>query len=68
LKRRRGEHISNPDKPEFWFNSKTMQVEEGKQVLAIYRIGPFDSREAAAHAFEILKARSDAWKEEDEED
>jgi len=67
LKRRRGEHISNKDKPEFWFNTKTMQVETGKQVLALYRIGPFESKEAAAHAFEILKARSEAWDKEDEE-
>ena len=45
-----------------------MQVETGKQVLALYRIGPFESKEAAAHAFEILKARSEAWDKEDKED
>jgi hypothetical protein len=44
-----------------------MKVEEGKQVLALYRIGPFESREAASHAFEILKARSDSWREEEED-
>jgi hypothetical protein len=68
LKRRRGELISNNEKPEFWFNTKTMQVETGKQDLAMYRIGPFDTKEAASHAFEILKARSEAWDKEDEED
>jgi len=45
-----------------------MQVETGKQDLAMYRIGPFDTKEAASHAFEILKARSEAWDKEDEED
>ena len=45
-----------------------MKVEEGKQALALYRIGPFETREAASHAFEILKARSDAWSEQEEEE
>ena len=45
-----------------------MKVEEGKQALALYRIGPFETREAASHAFELLKARSDAWSEEEEEE
>jgi hypothetical protein len=45
-----------------------MKVEEGKQVLALYRIGPFQTRDAASRAFEILKARSEAWSEQEEEE
>jgi hypothetical protein len=68
VKHRRGEIISNQENPEFWFNTKTMKVEEGKQALALYRIGPFETREAASHAFELLKTRSDAWNDEEEEE
>ena len=68
MKRRRGEQISQQDEPEFWFNTKTMKVEEGKQVLALYRIGPFQTSDAASRAFEILKARSEAWSEQEEEE
>jgi len=51
---------------EFWFNTKTGEVEVGKQTLAVYRIGPFSSREEAQKAYEILKNRSEKWDEEDE--
>jgi cell division protein FtsN len=45
-----------------------MSVEVGKQALALYRIGPFSTREEAENAFEILKSRSKTWSEEDEQD
>lgn len=51
---------------EFWFNTKTGEVEVGKQTLAVYRIGPFSSREEAQKAYEILKSRAEKWDEEDE--
>ncbi len=51
---------------EFWFNTKTGQVEVGKQTLAVYRIGPFKTRQEAEKAFEILRSRSERWQEEDE--
>ena len=52
---------------EYWFNLKTKEVEVGKQVAAIYRIGPFDSHADAARALEILAERSRAWTNEDEQ-
>lgn len=54
---------------EFWFNSQTGQVEEGKQSLAVYRLGPFATREEALKAPEIIAARAAAWRaaEEDED-
>ena len=51
---------------EYWFNSKTNQVEVGKQSIAIYRIGPFKTRTEAEQALAILAARSKAWLEEQE--
>jgi hypothetical protein len=52
---------------EYWFNTNTNEVEVGKQVAAIYRIGPFSDYESAARALEILKERAKAWREEEEE-
>ena len=68
MKRKRSEQISEEHKTEYWFNTKTMSVEVGKQALALYRIGPFETREDAENAFEILKSRSKTWSEEDQQD
>jgi cell division protein FtsN len=45
-----------------------MQVEVGKQALALYRIGPFQTRAEAEKALETLRARSEQWSKEDLED
>ena len=50
---------------ERWFNTKTHEVEDGPQSLAGDRVGPFDTREEAARANEIIAARSRAWAAED---
>jgi cell division septation protein DedD len=56
-------------KTEYWFNTKTNQVEVGKQSIAVYRIGPFYSRDEAQHALDILASKSKQWREEqDDED
>ena len=68
MKRKRSKQITEEHKTEYWFNTKTMSVEVGKQALALYRIGPFETREDAENAFEILKSRSKTWSEEDEQD
>jgi len=60
--------ITEADQPEFWFNTKTGLVEEGKHVLALYRIGPFATREEAEQALETLKKRSQSWAEQDQEE
>ncbi len=54
---------------QYWFNSRTGQVEVGPQSLALHRLGPFKTREEAERAPEIIAARASAWrKEEDERD
>jgi hypothetical protein len=67
VKHKRSSQISEEHKAEYWFNTKTMSVEVGKQALALYRIGPFATREEAENALEILRYRSQAWTEEDEQ-
>lgn len=52
----------------FWFNTRTATVEEGPQSLAIYRLGPFTTREEAERANEIVAERARKWAEEDAED
>ncbi len=51
---------------EYWFNTKTNQVEVGKQSIAVYRIGPFKTRSEAERALEIIAQKSKDWKEEQE--
>lgn len=45
---------------EFWFNTKTHEVEEGKVSPAVDRAGPYATRDEAARAIETIKARNAA--------
>lgn len=53
---------------EFYFNTETGQVEQGKQTTWGNLMGPYPTREAATHALEQARARSAAWDEQDRED
>ncbi|WP_293696793.1 hypothetical protein [uncultured Agrococcus sp.] len=53
---------------EYWYNTRTGRVEEGKQSLGIERVGPFASREEAANAPELMQQRAEVWAEEDAEE
>jgi hypothetical protein len=55
-------------RPEFWFNLKTLKVEVGLKSAAPYRVGPFRTREEAAKALELLRTRSESWRDEEERD
>ncbi|MFM1994889.1 MAG: hypothetical protein RLZZ610_406 [Actinomycetota bacterium] len=57
------------DKPKYWFNLKTKQVETGLKSSSLDRIGPFETEAEARNAEELIKLRSEAWtKQEQEED
>jgi hypothetical protein len=49
----------------FWYNLKTGAVEQGFQSPSVDRVGPFDTREEAERALEILRANSAKWSEEE---
>lgn len=49
----------------YWYNLTTGAVERGFESPAPDRAGPFDTAEEAAHAPEVIAARSRAWAEED---
>ncbi|HEY0119613.1 MAG TPA: hypothetical protein VGC04_12615 [Cellulomonas sp.] len=53
---------------EFWFNTTTGEVEEGRVSDWSVVLGPFPTREAAARALETARTRSAAWDREDRDD
>ncbi len=54
------------DDEEFWFNVRTREVERGRQSSWEQRLGPFPTREAAEHALDEARRRTEAWDEADE--
>lgn len=63
------EGIELSEKPMFWFNIRTKQVEHGLKSSSLDRIGPFNSEAEAENAEATVRARSEEWrKEEAEED
>ena len=55
--------------PKYWFNIRTKQVELGLRSSSEDRIGPFETEAEAENAEAIVKARSEAWRaQENEED
>jgi hypothetical protein len=53
-------------KDEYWFNTKTQEVEIGKQSLSLDRLGPFETMQEAKNAVEIIARRAAALRKEDE--
>ena len=49
----------------FWYNLVTGEVEQGFESPAIDRAGPFETRDEAMKAPELLRERSRAWAEEE---
>jgi hypothetical protein len=56
------------DTPKYWFNIRTRQVELGLKSSSEDRIGPFDNETEAANAEAIVKARADAWRQQESEE
>ena len=50
---------------EFWFNTKTGEVEVGKLSAAPYRVGPFRTEADAKNAPALLAERARTWRSED---
>ena len=46
---------------QWWYNHKTGEVEEGPQSLGSDRDGPFDSRDDAERALQIIAERARKW-------
>lgn len=50
---------------EYWFNTKTRQVEEGHQSDWSNLMGPYPTRAAAEGALESARANTERWDAED---
>ena len=48
-------------KKKFYYNLKTGAVEHGRQSSWTDLMGPYPTREAAEHALEIARARTQEW-------
>jgi hypothetical protein len=60
-----------PERSQYYFNTETGEVEEGKKSSWLHRMGPYDTAEEAAHAFQRAAQRNAAedaadraWQEE----
>lgn len=55
---------AEPD--QFWYNTRTGQVEFGPKSKALDRVGPFASAADAARAPELWKTRAEEWRQSEE--
>lgn len=53
---------------QYWFNLKTLKVEQGLLSAAPYRVGPFKTEQEARDALKLLAERSKTWLEEEDQD
>lgn len=57
--------MTDAAEPQYWYNTRTGEVEEGKLSVSHELLGPFATREEAASAYDRLRQRAEAWAEED---
>jgi hypothetical protein len=50
-------YSEHDQKPQFWFNIRTQQVEVGPQSLSQDRIGPFENEQQARDALKLIAER-----------
>jgi len=50
---------------DYWFNTQTREVEEGRQSDWRNLMGPYPTREAAQRALETAHENTERWDEED---
>lgn len=56
------------DKPKYWFNLTTKQVEQGLISSSLDRIGPFETADEAKNAEATVAARTEEWKKQEAEE
>ncbi len=52
--------------PQFYYNTRTGAVEEGRQSHGVDLMGPYATREEAQAALNTAAKRNEAWEEADE--
>lgn len=56
------------EQEKYWFNTKTNSVEKGLKSSSLDRIGPFETEAEAKLALEVVRARAQKWKEDEEKE
>ncbi|GIG39981.1 SPOR domain-containing protein [Cellulomonas phragmiteti] len=51
---------------EYFYNTRTHEVEEGRQSTSSQLMGPYATREEAAEALDRARARNETWEAETE--
>lgn len=60
--------VNEPEHEKFWFNLRTKVVERGFLAPAPERVGPFETEQEARQALDLLRKRSEQWREEESYD
>jgi hypothetical protein len=61
-------HMSDKSDTQYWFNTKTGQVETSREKSSwTHLMGPYPTREAAQKALETASDRNDDWESEDDD-
>lgn len=58
-------HVTDGSKKQWYYNSRTHQVEHGMLSSYEYRMGPYKTRQEAEKALELAKKRNEEWDAED---
>ena len=58
----------NSEEPKYWFNLASGLVELGLKSGAPDRVGPFETRKEAENALRLIRQRSEAWRNSEEND
>ena len=57
--------MAHDEQPQWWYNHKTGEVEQGQQSLGSDRDGPYSTEAEARRAPEIAAERARAWAAEE---
>lgn len=58
--------MSDDEDRQWWFNTATKQVEQGRQSHYTNLMGPYPDEASARAALDTAAARNESWDEEDE--
>ena len=58
--------MSEDEGQQFWFNTETKQVEQGRQSHYTDLMGPYPTQAEAQQALDTAAARNEAWDDEDD--
>ncbi len=58
--------MTEDEDQQFWFNTETRKVEQGRQSHYRHLMGPYPSAAAAQQALQTAASRTETWDDEDE--